>query len=198
MEYVCKIIVIGNSGVGKSSLCENYITSTFNDTEYCPTIGLEFYSRIMLLDDKIVHLQIWDTAGQERFRCITTQYYRDADAAIICFSLNDPKSFQDIGIHMQDLQNNTTNNIKKKILVGTFSDIDTYKISNEEINNLTQKYNLKYYNISSKTGENVLNCFNDLTKDINVNGNLRIYNYLNINADNNASNKNFLNCCIIN
>jgi small GTP-binding protein len=201
MEYICKIIIIGNSGVGKSSLCENYITNTFNNTEYNPTIGLEFYSKIITVDNKIIHLQIWDTAGQERFRCITTQYYRDANGIIICFSLDDPKSFQELEIHMKDLQYHTHKesheNTIKKILVGTFSDIDTYKISNEEINLFANEYNLKYYNVSSKTGENVFNSFNELIQNIN-NDNLKIYNQTNISNNNNNNNNDFFYCCIIN
>ena len=193
MEYLCKIIIIGNSGVGKSSLCENYITSTFNDTKYNPTIGLEFYSKIITFDSKFVHLQIWDTAGQERFRCITTQYYRDANGVIICFSLNDPTSFQELNIHMTDLKNNTQNDDIKKILVGTFSDIDSYQINDNDILQFASLYKLKYYKVSSKTGENVHNVFGELIKNIGSD-NFKIYN---INIANN-NNSNSLNCCIIN
>ena len=94
-DHLAKILVIGDGGVGKTSLITRFADERFI-TSYTATIGVDFKSRLITLDDKSIKLQIWDTAGQERFRNITQAYYRGAAGILLAFSLTDLKSFQNI------------------------------------------------------------------------------------------------------
>ena len=94
-DYLFKIVIIGNSAVGKSSLLLRFTDDSFNET-HLATIGVDFRFRTMEVDGKIVKLQIWDTAGQERFRTITSAYYKGADAVIMVYDVTKTESFQEI------------------------------------------------------------------------------------------------------
>ena len=94
-EYIFKIILIGSSGVGKSSILQRYIQKTFNDS-YTSTIGVDFFMKTINIGEKSIKLQLWDTAGTEKFRSITTGYYRGADAAFVVFDLSSKSSFKTI------------------------------------------------------------------------------------------------------
>ena len=91
---ITKCIVIGNSGVGKTSLSNCYTTGKNADGNHIPTIGIEFYTKKLIKNGKNINLHIWDTAGQERFRSIARSYFRDAHGAVICFSIANKKSFE--------------------------------------------------------------------------------------------------------
>lgn len=176
--YIAKIIVIGDSGIGKSSLCECFINDIFDTSNYMPTIGIEFYTKNIKYNNKIIKFQIWDTAGQEKFKSITTQYYRHSVGVLVCFSLNDILSFSHLDLHLSDL--NKFNNNIKKILVGTFNDHKNKCINIADIETYANKNNLEYITVSSKTGENVIKCFNRLFDYINImhdNGEIILSNY---------------------
>jgi Ras-related protein Rab-1A len=95
VDYLFKVLLVGNSGVGKSTLVERYVDDKFNEL-HLATIGVDFKIKTLFLDDKIVKLQIWDTAGQERFRSITTSYYRGAHGIFIVYDVTNRTSFNDV------------------------------------------------------------------------------------------------------
>ena len=90
-----KIIVIGDAGVGKTSLTQRYLTGKFT-SQYRATIGADFLSRNLTLNNKEYSLQVWDTAGQERFRAIGSAFYRGSDCCMIAYDITDPQSFENI------------------------------------------------------------------------------------------------------
>ena len=92
-EYIFKIILIGSSSVGKSSILQRYIQKVFNESYSC-TIGVDFFMKSLDIGDKSIKMQLWDTAGTEKFRSITTGYYRGANAAFIVFDLTSKQSFE--------------------------------------------------------------------------------------------------------
>jgi len=94
-DYLFKIVIIGNSAVGKSSLLMRFTDDNFNES-HLATIGVDFKFRILDVDGKVVKLQIWDTAGQERFRTITSAYYKGADAVIMVYDITNKTSFDEI------------------------------------------------------------------------------------------------------
>ena len=91
-DVLAKMIIIGDSGVGKTNIILNFVGEPFKEN-YVATIGVDFKAKSINVDDKKIKLQIWDTAGQERYRTITETYYKGASAIILTFSLNDRESF---------------------------------------------------------------------------------------------------------
>uniref|UniRef100_A0A7S2V146 Uncharacterized protein n=1 Tax=Fibrocapsa japonica TaxID=94617 RepID=A0A7S2V146_9STRA len=90
-----KVIILGDSGVGKTSLMNQYVNKRFS-TQYKATIGADFLTKEVTIDDKLVTLQIWDTAGQERFQSLGVAFYRGADACILVYDITNPKSFDNL------------------------------------------------------------------------------------------------------
>ena len=102
-DVVLKLILVGDSGVGKSCLLKAFMGDPFRAV-YTSTIGVDFEIKPLLLHNRTVNLQIWDTAGQERFRTITTSYYRSADAIMLVFDLTDERSLRAIETWMEDVR----------------------------------------------------------------------------------------------
>ena len=94
-DYLVKVIVIGDSGVGKTNLITRFCENHFKDT-YVATIGVDFKIKSLVVNDKKFKMQIWDTAGQERFKNITQTYYKGAAGILMAYSITDPTSFSNI------------------------------------------------------------------------------------------------------
>ena len=159
-DFIFKIILIGNSSVGKSSIIQRYIQKIFND-EYTCTIGVDFFMKTIDINDKLIKLQLWDTAGTERFKSITTGYYRGANAAFVVFDLTSRVSFNSISEWIQNYYNYSNPNSEKNVvLIGNKSDLkESREITEEEINKFVVNNNIKYFETSAKNGENIDECF---------------------------------------
>jgi small GTP-binding protein len=158
-----KIILLGDAGVGKTSISGRYIDSTFKDN-YQATIQVEKRMKIINEDDKTsVRLNIWDTAGQEKFRSITRQFYRDCHGAFIVFDLTKKSSFNELKNWMDELKTHG-NDDTVIIILANKSDLTTEReISEEEIKNkINNKY--KYFEVSAKTGNNISLAFDEMKK----------------------------------
>ncbi|KAK5095039.1 Ypt/Rab-type GTPase Rab7 [Exophiala xenobiotica] len=92
-KVLLKVIILGDSGVGKTSLMNQYVNKKFS-TSYKATIGADFLTKEVTVDDRIVTLQLWDTAGQERFQSLGVAFYRGADCCVLVYDVNSPKSFE--------------------------------------------------------------------------------------------------------
>lgn len=146
-----KIVVLGSQGVGKSSLLHQYICE-MDPTEIAPTVGVSFSTFKIKLEDGKVKMQIWDTAGQEKFRAMTPMYYRNANAALLCFDLTNYKSFLDIKDWVQELHKNV---IEPMILTVVGNKIDLEKqraVSREEAFLYASSINGSYYETSAING----------------------------------------------
>ena len=159
-DYIFKLILIGNSCVGKSSIIQRYIQKTFND-EYTCTIGVDFFMKTLDINDNLIKLQLWDTAGTEKFKSITTGYYRGANAAFVVFDLTSRISFDSVSEWIQNYYNYSNPNSEKNVvLIGNKSDLkENREISDEEINKFTINNNIKYFETSAKNGNNIEECF---------------------------------------
>mmetsp|Transcript_18964 Transcript_18964/g.21787 ORF Transcript_18964/g.21787 Transcript_18964/m.21787 type:complete len:123 (-) Transcript_18964:275-643(-) len=115
-DYLFKILLIGNSGVGKSSLLLRFADDTFTDN-FMPTIGVDFKIRTLEVDGKTIKLQIWDTAGQERFKTITSSYYKGAHGIIVVYDITDKESFKNIDTWMNEVEKHASDNVSR-ILCG--------------------------------------------------------------------------------
>merc|ERR1711934_862907 len=125
-DYLLKLLLIGNSGVGKSCLLMRYADNAFTEN-FFNTIGVGFKIRTIELDGKILKLQVWDTAGQERFRTITSSYYRGAHGIIIVYDVTDQDSFDNVKQWLQEIERYASENVKK-LLVGNKCDLHQKKV----------------------------------------------------------------------
>ena len=111
-DYLFKILLIGNSGVGKSSLLLRFSDDTFTGN-FMPTIGVDFKIRTLEVDGKTIKLQIWDTAGQERFKTITSSYYKGAHGIIVVYDVTDKESYKNIDTWMNEIDKHASDNVSK-------------------------------------------------------------------------------------
>merc|ERR1712023_164091 len=125
-DYLFILVLIGDSGVGKSCLLLRFADDTYTDS-YISTIGVDFKIRTIELDGKTVKLQIWDTAGQERFRTITSSYYRGAHGIIIVYDVTDKESFQNVKHWLQEIEKYANDGVVM-LLVGNKSDLQSKKV----------------------------------------------------------------------
>ncbi|ESQ40256.1 hypothetical protein EUTSA_v10014465mg [Eutrema salsugineum] len=165
-DYLIKLLLIGDSGVGKSCLLLRFSDDTFT-TSFITTIGIDFKIRTIELDGKRIKLQIWDTAGQERFRTITTAYYRGAMGILLVYDVTDESSFNNIRNWMKNIEQHASDNVNK-ILVGNKADMDESKraVPTAKGQALADEYGIKFFETSAKTNLNVESVFLSIAKDI--------------------------------
>ena len=174
-DYIFKLILIGSSGVGKSSILKRYIQKIFN-AEYTCTIGVDFFMKSLNISNKSIKLQLWDTAGTEKFKSITTGYYRGANAAFVVFDLTYKSSFESVSEWIQNYYKYSNPDSEKYvILIGNKSDLkEKREISEEEIYDFAKNNKIKYFETSAKNGENIDECFyfiaEKLMKDLEEKG----------------------------
>ena len=148
-KYIFKVVLIGDTHTGKSSIIRRFTSNQF-DTTHNPTIGVDFASKIIKLDETYIRLQLWDTAGQESFRSITRSFYRGSAACVLVYDITNKQSFNNIPIWLEDLRENTTNERIKIILVGTKNDLKyNREVSYDEGNKFAIDNNILFAETSS-------------------------------------------------
>merc|ERR1711988_812318 len=164
-DYLIKLLLIGDSGVGKSCLLCRYSEDVFN-SNFITTIGIDFKIRTIELDGAKIKLQIWDTAGQERFRTITQAYYRGAMGILLIYDVTHPGSFENVRTWVQNIENNAPQMVNK-ILIGNKCDRTTEReISTTQGQELAKEYGLQFFETSAKTNANVQTAFMRLATDV--------------------------------
>ncbi|XP_073062859.1 ras-related protein RABC2a-like [Primulina eburnea] len=161
-----KILLIGDSAVGKSSLLVSFISNVVDDLS--PTIGVDFKIKILTVGGKRLKLTIWDTAGQERFRTLTSSYYRGAQGIILVYDVTRRDTFTNLsGVWAKELELYSTNENCVKMLVGNKVDIESEQVvSREEGLALAKELGCLFLECSAKTRVNVEKCFEELTQKI--------------------------------
>ena len=154
-----KLIVIGDSGVGKSCLTNNAIKNTF-DESYNATVGFEFCVFNVKINDKVVKLQIWDTCGQELYRSLITNFYRNSSLAIIVYAINSKESFDNIEMWLRELRTHS-NPDAKIFLIGNKVDLENQReVTKEEGEKFSKDNNIhEFMESSAKTGVNAQKIF---------------------------------------
>lgn len=166
-----KIIIVGNSSVGKSNLMLKYTKDRFVANGQT-TVGVEFSAKQALIDDKQYKLQIWDTAGQELFDAVTRSYYRDSLIAIIVYDVTNTVSFDSVMKWCNDIHNNSNGTVKIIGLIGNKIDDPNRVITHEEGEELSREVGerlgleCKFYESSAKDGINVNTIFTELVRSI--------------------------------
>ena len=172
--YSVKIIIIGDQNVGKTNIIHRFTDGEFSN-QYMITIGMDYLSHNIKINKNIFHLQLWDTAGSERFRSITKGYFSNSACAIIVYDITNEKSFDSIKEWVNECKLYTNKNIHL-VLVGNKNDLkEQRKIEKEQGEELAKEYDMKFFEASALTGDNIEEIFVDICKTINKNINDKLY-----------------------
>ncbi|XP_047339200.1 ras-related protein RABA1f-like [Impatiens glandulifera] len=164
-DYLFKVVLIGDSGVGKSNLLSRFSRNEFS-LESKSTIGVEFATRSIQVDDKIVKAQIWDTAGQERYRAITSAYYRGAVGALVVYDVTRHVTFENIARWLKELRDHTDSNIVI-MLVGNKSDLRHLRaVSLDDAKAFAEKERTFFMETSAMEALNVEDSFTEVLTQI--------------------------------
>ncbi|KAL2526976.1 Ras-related protein RABD2a [Abeliophyllum distichum] len=164
-DYLFKLLLIGDSGVGKSCLLLRFADDSYLES-YISTIGVDFKIRTVEQDGKTIKLQIWDTAGQERFRTITSSYYRGAHGIIIVYDVTDQESFNNVKQWLNEIDRYASENVNK-ILVGNKSDLaDNRAVSYDTAKAFADEIGIPFMETSAKNATNVEQAFMAMAADI--------------------------------
>ncbi len=169
ISYVTKIVFIGDSGVGKTNVLNQYINgrpAKYDRT----TIGADFFDKMVSTDDgKTVNVQFWDTAGQEQFRSMNKMYYRDANAVVIMYDITRPSTFDHIKMWLEEIEQNINGDMNDLdiTIIGNKTDLDSKRmVPRNSINNLKESYNFTYEETSIKNEEELNVVFDNLVRRV--------------------------------
>lgn len=161
-DHLFKLLIIGDSGVGKSSLLLRFSDNTFAGT-YITTIGVDFKIRTVDVGGEKVKLQIWDTAGQERFRTITSTYYRGTHGVIVVYDVTSGESFANVKRWLHEIDQNC--DVVNRILVGNKDDDPDRKVVlTQDAQRFAEQMGIQLYETSAKENKNVEEMFLAITK----------------------------------
>ncbi|XP_022864390.1 ras-related protein RABA5c [Olea europaea var. sylvestris] len=174
-EYLFKIVIIGDSAVGKSNLLSRYARNEF-DMHSKATIGVEFQTQTLEIDGKEVKAQIWDTAGQERFRAVTSAYYRGSFGALIVYDISRSSTFDSIPRWLDELKTHSDTTVAR-MLVGNKCDLENIRaVSVEEGKSLAETEGLFFMETSALDSTNVEKAFEIVIREIYNNVSRKVLN----------------------
>ncbi|KAL3851409.1 hypothetical protein ACJIZ3_013291 [Penstemon smallii] len=164
-DYLFKLVLIGDSGVGKSNLLSRFTRNEFS-LESKSTIGVEFATRSLTVDGKVIKAQIWDTAGQERYRAITSAYYRGAVGALLVYDVTRHSTYESVERWLKELRDHTDPNIVV-MLIGNKSDLrHLVAVSTEDGTSFAETESLYFMETSALDATNVDNAFSEVLTQI--------------------------------
>ena len=160
-EFLYKILILGDYSVGKTSFLTRYVSNSFL-SKTLSTLGVEYVLKnAKMKDGSIVKLQIWDTVGQERFRTITKSFFKGAHAIVLIFSVIDSDSFNNVRKWITQIRDSADKDVIL-ILAGNKNDCEDRKVDKSEAEELANEFDIKYFDCSAKTGENINKAFEEL------------------------------------
>ena len=164
-DYLYKLIIVGDSFVGKTNIMSQYIRKEFSlNTK--STVGVEFGAKIIKIENKMIKAQIWDTAGEERYRSVTNAYYKGAKGAFVVYDITNKLSFESVEKWIQDLKINSDHNITL-LLIGNKKDLeDKREVSKEDGEEKAKTFGLGFIETSACTGENIDKAFETMLKEV--------------------------------
>ena len=163
-ELLYKILLLGDSSVGKTCFLMRYSDNTFQEI-HMSTIGLDYKLKNVQLDDgKIVKIQIWDTAGQDRFRSITKNYYKGAHGIILIYDVTSRKTYENIKNWVSQIKEEVSEKVTIILVGNKIDDEKNRKVTTEEGENMAKECRLDFFETSAKSGVNIDSTFNELVK----------------------------------
>ena len=163
-EFLYKILLLGDSSVGKTCFLMRYTDNTFQEI-HMSTIGLDYKLKNVQLDDgKMVKIQIWDTAGQDRFRSITKNYYKGAHGIILIYDITNQKTFENVKNWINQIKEEVSNKVTIILVGNKIDDEDHRVVSTEQGEKMAKDFGLMFFECSAKSGINIDSTFNELVK----------------------------------
>ena len=192
-EIVYKILLLGDTTVGKTCFLMRYTDNTFQEV-HMSTIGLDYRVKNMQLNTgKIVKVQIWDTAGQDRFRAITKNYYKGANGIILIYDITNQQTFENVKNWITQIKEEANENVCIFLIGNKIDDEENRTVTTEEGKELAKEFSLPFYETSAKTGVNIDSTFSDLINKVD-----QVYSSLDTHPGGNKiskKTKNNRNCC---
>jgi len=164
-DYLFKLLLIGDSGVGKSCLLLRFADHTYTES-YISTIGVDFKIRTIDLDGKTIKLQIWDTAGQERFRTITSSYYRGAHGIIVVYDVTDSDSFNNVKQWLSEIDRYAGENVNKLLVGNKCYLVNKKAVEYETAKAFADKLEIPFLETSAKAATHVEKAFLTMAAEI--------------------------------
>ncbi|CAL8070042.1 unnamed protein product [Orchesella dallaii] len=206
-DLLFKLLLIGDSGVGKTCILFRFSDDAFNTT-FISTIGIDFKIKTIELKGKKIKLQIWDTAGQERFHTITTSYYRGAMGIMLVYDITNLKSFENIAKWLRNIDEHANEDVEKMILGNKCDMDDNRQVQKERGDAIALEHGIKFMETSAKNNINIDRAFHELAEAIlnktsretssssgvgNMNAELQ--DRVNLNTNNKSSMNRISQCC---
>ncbi|XP_073984554.1 ras-related protein Rab-37-like isoform X5 [Rhodnius prolixus] len=166
-DLVCKVMLLGDSGVGKTCILVRFRDNLFLSGNFISTVGIDFRNKVVLVDETKVKLQIWDTAGQERFRSVTHAYYRDAHALLLLYDVTNKTSYDNIRAWLGEIREYAQDDVVI-MLLGNKSDCQSSErmVRREDGERLAREYSVAFMETSAKTGQNVDLAFMAIAREL--------------------------------
>ena len=163
IQYLFKIILIGDSSVGKTNLLTRFVKNEFNSNSK-PTIGVDFFSKTLQVDKKWIKAQIWDTAGQERYKAFSSAYYNGSHGAIIAYDITNSETFDNVKTWINELKNHLDFSKLVVMIIGNKTDLENMRqVTEEQGRSLAQEYDFFFMETSA-----MKNSANEVTKAFTV------------------------------
>ena len=162
-DFIFKVLLLGNSDVGKSSLILRYVDQVWNEV-FVPTIGVDFKVKTLTIDNKQIKMQIWDTAGQERFRNVISSYFKGSHCILLVYDITNRDSFKNLENWLIEIEKNASENVLK-ILIGNKNDlVDEREINADEGQAFANRNGMQFIETSAKMNTNVNEAFEALAR----------------------------------
>lgn len=164
-DYLFKVLLIGDSGVGKTCILCRFANNEFNRS-HISTIGIDFKMKTIIVEGKRIRIQMWDTAGQERYETITTQYYRRAHGIILVYDITRQETFNNIRKWLRYVDEHANNNVQRLLLANKCDAEDERRVWKDQGARLAAEKNIKFYETSAQSNINIDEAFTEICRQI--------------------------------